>query len=547
MRREQLKLQEDQSKASLEELEYIQQIKRLNESIVQNLYSDISSALDAFKVMSASAVALNPDEKLDRRDVSFTSTKAFENWPLIFKSIREELFAREEEIAIALKDYFWYDFCHVVKIPVDDALANRIHRGGESLVYIDKVHSFKVLYEKVISLVMKELTSMKHTNQSDIIATYEAWARNKYDEHDPEFRFVNHILEQEDSTFTEKTLISARSLILNDDFSVHDIEEVSISQESKDVFHNTDFLPDDLWLYPKSQCRQTTIDLLDIVNLLLETARLQQSSTRIKRLCETVSELFEIYIAISPYVLSDKLESSPGIAMLFYNDCMYISHRLKKISIIMNPQLSPYLDKPFSLNSYAMRIEEIGKRKFQLHMNFQKDQLLSTFNQGGFLSTSRDLEVIPYEQKEKMDNTIILLLFQYRKIAKTIKPILPIDTYHQYMGHIIGNLCSYINTHLLIASDVTVLESEIFYSYFRQLFDLENLFDAGYDPCLYISGWRKFKVLIPMMDMKMVDIVSQFNQNPNITKLELIHMIEALFSDSSLRKEQIKLIKSETS
>jgi hypothetical protein len=61
----------------------------------------------------------------------------------------------------------------------------------------------------------------------------------------------------------------------------------------------------------------------------------------------------------------------------------------------------------------------------------------------------------------------------------------------------------------------------------------------------YVKSWSKLQKLIPMYEMRMVDLVAMFNSGhlPEFTTAEMTHLIKALFSDTDFRRENLKKLK----
>lgn len=499
------------------------------QSVKDELGSDVEKALNTFKNLWKLVQEMNTGDDLTRRDVSHLSSKFYENLTPLQKSLRNVVIDLEQQLAIAIKDCLWNDFTKFLESPNRD-----ISPSGQSIRLIVSAYDIMPVYNSVILSISGEI-KLGIGKLETIVSHFEEWIIASTFYKDTAVRsFLTRIIEQEDQSFTTKILVKIRSIILNDSFEVYNIESKDVEDSSSSQAKEA-FLPDETWKYPNSQCRQSTIEIINTFHKLLETAKNERSPIRIKRICEATNEIFDMFYTISPYFLDDKIDSSPGLAALFYNDCMFIAYHLYRASMSMKHQISSLLNETFSMHEYAQKIEIIGNRYFERLVYYQQTKFLDLFNQGNFFNPD------PRNGSSK-DSTVKLLLFQFKKLGRATKAILPEAIYHQFLGMVIGHVINHIVNHILSTDDITVEESETYHQFFMRLFELEKLFDLRYDPLHYIQCWGKFKTLVLIMDMKLIDIAVRYKGDPYLSKHELVHIIRALFSDSPLRREQINII-----
>lgn len=537
VKQEDFSREEEKIQVQIKNLKLIHSISNINKSIIKYLRSsDIKNSIQSFKNMWEAVSSFLTKEDMNRRDISFESSPVYKSLPNIFKSIRKELINREKDISEIVKKQFWESFCE----NIDDNDEEYESKLNDFFSDINEIFTIDTLVNNITENIRDMMKKINYERILLIVHKFEVFLSKKdINEYKDVYKFIEDIKKGGDDQFISQSLIRVREIIRDDDHESIEVSETQINVR----FHppnESSFLPDDLWLLPKCHYRKSTIEIIEMIKKLLNDAN-NQSKPGILRIYDAVNDILEMYLTLVPSYLGTKLESSPKLTMLLYNDMKYFIYQLSRFSILYKPIFSTCIPS-FSFEQFIPRFQLLQIKVYDQQIKRIIEDVYDILVQGGIFNIDNE------DSFKKAEDSLKVLSYRVKSMATTCQSILDDKSYHKWMGTIIQSIAAYFNKNILSTEDFSLEESENLYNLLTQLYPLEDLiFDKEYQE-LNMKTWIKFKLMVEIFNMKMVKIVESYRSG-NMTVLsgdEVIHLIKALFADSATRKAQINLIKSTT-
>jgi centromere/kinetochore protein ZW10 len=127
-------------------------------------------------------------------------------------------------------------------------------------------------------------------------------------------------------------------------------------------------------------------------------------------------DLFDLTRAVLPAIHGDDLDHSPGPALVFYNDCIYISHHLLTLAHQFRQQLPEPLPEIATFVDMVPTFRKMGQAALKRQLHRQRDALLASISScQGFARVQDDVRFETVEQGVKQ------VVFQLTSLAKTWK------------------------------------------------------------------------------------------------------------------------------
>jgi len=394
-----------------------------------------------------------------------------------------------------------------------------------------------------------------------------------------------------------------QKLLSTTDYELELIEETSFSQETK-IFENdntsqkaselyqmsnnkekiTEFsfnFEQSFITFPRCCIDSRTKQLLDLVfNTLKEASNM--TSPCLYRLYYSIRDVFDYYRAVVPVLYADSIKNNIEFCAIFHNNCMYISHHLMLMSF-QNRELfmriSEYekqnkkhiennreIKQHVTLLDLIVQFRKLGEKFFNHQMCNYKKKILDT------IRSTNTFEMNDPKRVDIVTNALTELKDLIQKLSMAWKPILPPYMYLDVMGKIYDLTLKELIRQIQRLSDITMDDSEKLNELLDIFRDCDPIFDNTLpDKSLedilkvYVPHYKKFDLIVDILMLKLAEIMSNFRQgfydgsvlevnsdgNLNPYYLmdgfypdELIKLIRALFSDSSLRSKSIDEIKS---
>jgi len=127
-------------------------------------------------------------------------------------------------------------------------------------------------------------------------------------------------------------------------------------------------------------------------------------------------DMLDLFRAIMPVYHEHSIEEIPGLAMLFFNDCMYISHHLLTLGFQYQAKLPSLLSKTATFVDLIPLFRQLGDRYYQLQMRKRRDTFLELVGEAGGLARTNEEE--RFAHVEKIIRQLMLGLTQLSKAWK---------------------------------------------------------------------------------------------------------------------------------
>eukprot|EP01122_Echinamoeba_exundans_P014467 TRINITY_DN6565_c0_g2_i1.p1 TRINITY_DN6565_c0_g2~~TRINITY_DN6565_c0_g2_i1.p1 ORF type:complete len:758 (+),score=131.25 TRINITY_DN6565_c0_g2_i1:63-2336(+) len=349
-------------------------------------------------------------------------------------------------------------------------------------------------------------------------------------------RGLSAFARQVDVHFAQKSrkqiIDAAREVLLRDNAlteSVH-IEELSRGSESS------------LFEFPSCKVRKVAIELVQIADKTLKDA-LHQTALGSESMYQCVRAIFDLYRAIVPVQIRSKEDEVPMLALLVHNDCMYLSHQLLTLAQRYKYALPSSRKQSGDMTFLDLIVEyrKMAEKYFFQYMQAKKRDIQHILASAGGLADTGD-----EARYSAVQSALRQTQHELSRIAKLSQDVLPMIVFNQSFGALVDVATTWMVERLQELWDVSEEETHRLFVLFSSLDKLEDVFTDPTTPITeYVPTWSKMKKLGLMLEMKMVQIVEQFNAGEfyEFTADEIASLIRALFSDSDFRKTQLKLLK----
>jgi len=128
--------------------------------------------------------------------------------------------------------------------------------------------------------------------------------------------------------------------------------------------------------------------------------------------------MLDLFRAVMPAYHQQSIEDIPGLAMLFFNDCMYISHHLLTLGFQYQAKLPSPLSKTATFVDLIPLFRQLGDHYYQLQMKKRREALLELVGEAGGLARTNEEERFAFV--EKVIRQLTLGLTQLSKAWKVL-------------------------------------------------------------------------------------------------------------------------------
>lgn len=379
----------------------------------------------------------------------------------------------------------------------------------------------------------------------------------------------------------EETTFSPDAKIFENDTTSQKASELSQLSSNKNKMTEFSFdFEQNFITFPRCCIDTKTKQLLSLVfNTIKETSKM--TSPCLYRLYYSIRDVFDYYRAVVPICHSESIQTNSELCAVFHNNCMYISHHLMLMSF-QNRELFVRIaeyekqNKKFikdnkevkqhvTMLDLIIQFRKLGEKFFNHQLCIYKQEILNT------IRSTNGFEMIEKNRDEIVESALCKVNEIIQKLAMAWKPILPAYMYLEVMGKIYDLVLKECIRQVQKLSDITKDESDKLNELLSMFCQCEDIFDnvipnESLENIIhqYIPHYKKFSGITDIMLLSLAEIMENFRQkvyqgfipetnsdgniNPNYLKdgfypEELIKLIKALFSESSLRSKSIEEIK----
>ncbi|KAF9945249.1 Centromere/kinetochore protein zw10 [Mortierella alpina] len=371
-------------------------------------------------------------------------------------------------------------------------------------------------------------------------------------EADKELRDFVESIEIHYTNHKRDTLLKAgRAVIMNDDFrtlQVKDLDKDDVLEKDQGSWGRI--------IDPETALKDSSISaksktLVDMVlNTLNGAASLSEAAS--PHLYQATRSLIDLYRALMPVHHARTLTNVPALAILFYNDCMYIARELEKIPARMEDGIPGMDDVQYE--DVIPALKTLARKWLGIQVQKQREELMESIaDAGGFYDSSAEGNYAACERSMKQ----VVLVFKH--LGKAWRPTLSPTTFYSILGRLLDDVVKRVIKELENLTDISERESHKLAALCGLLFECEDQFDlAGplvettmgddyndEDPIHYfVPSWEKFQQLTDMLELSFAEIMTRFRagQLHMFSELELSHLVCALFADTPLRQHNLEEI-----
>jgi centromere/kinetochore protein ZW10 len=229
---------------------------------------------------------------------------------------------------------------------------------------------------------------------------------------------------------------------------------------------------------------------------------------------------------------SEPYSSLPVMAMVLFNDFLYMQSQC-----LLLPLRFPRLSTSFRLADRAGKFRQDALALYQTQMHFQKNSLKQ------ILESVANLHIHNQHHLEAIERMLHQVAFHIRSVSQPWSSILSPHMHKKALGELLSFCFDYFIKQIEDLGDITEKESRDLH----QLLSKFKEFSADFktrDPeaiLVYIPSFRKFLLIVDILEMNMSDIMSLFRQGrlSDFSSKELVNLIKALFAETPLRSKNL--------
>lgn len=275
---------------------------------------------------------------------------------------------------------------------------------------------------------------------------------------------------------------------------------------------------------------------------LLESHPISASS-----LVHGIKDLLDMYRAIMPSYHRTQYLSTAANALVFRNDCAWLSHQLNTDIAAKSDAVRhfEYLNK--DLKESAQRFADLGQAWYELAM-MQRVQMIKHIldTLDGFTGMA-DNSIF----QQDCDRAVTRVIQCVLTFASETRPVVDETLFLDMLGRIVDSVLVRLIHDIEELIDIGAEESHIIAVTLNSLAQLVGAFDLpGQDATEsfvleLVPSWQKFWLVKDILEMNMREIMESFRRGDlhMFEKSELIGLLSALFAETELRESNIQEIK----
>ncbi|KAG0379268.1 Centromere/kinetochore protein zw10 [Mortierella sp. AD032] len=368
-------------------------------------------------------------------------------------------------------------------------------------------------------------------------------------EADRELReFVENIDIHYTNSKRDALLQLGRAVIMSEDFKTIQVKDLDKDDElEKNVDGWGRIVDSDTDIKESS----VSVNAKQLVEMILSTLDEAKSLSVIAspHLYKATRSLVDLYRALMPVHHSRTLTTVPALAILFYNDCMYIARELEKVPARLDDGI-PGMDE-VQYDEIIPALKTLAKKWLDIQVQKQREELMQSIEDANaFQDSSVDSNFEAYERSMKQ----IVLVFKH--LGKAWKPLLSPMTFYKVLGQLLDEVSKRVIKGLEELTDISEKESHKLAALCGLLFECEDQFDSAgslvegaegdanddEDPIhFFVPSWEKFQLITDILELSFAEIMTRFRagQLHMFEEGELSDLICALFADTPLRKHNL--------
>ncbi|KAI1302433.1 Centromere/kinetochore protein zw10 [Mortierella claussenii] len=413
----------------------------------------------------------------------------------------------------------------------------------------------KYYLSKAVPRDVEELSRFDSIATAAIQFEDELIAMGFLTEADRELReFVEHVDVHYTNHKRDALLKIGRAVIMSDDFKTLQVMEL----DKQDKNHKLEQGQDN-WgrlCEPGADVEESLIStkpkqILDmILSILNDAGSLNEAASL--HLYQATRSLIDLYRSLTPVHHARTLTNVPALAVLFYNDCMYLARELEKIPTQLEDGI-PGMEE-VQYDDVIPGLKELAEKWLDAQVQKQCEELMQSIDEAGeFRDSSVDRNFAASERAMKQ----VVLVFKH--LGKAWKSTLSPMTFYRILGNLLNDTTMRVIKELEALADISEKESHKLAALCGILFECEDQFDSAgplverakedayrdEDPIyFFVPCWEKFQLLTDILELSFAEIMTRFRagQLHMFGERELSNLVCALFADTPLRQHNLEEI-----
>eukprot|EP00510_Aplanochytrium_minuta_P004871 CAMPEP_0184025724 /NCGR_PEP_ID=MMETSP0954-20121128/13007_1 /TAXON_ID=627963 /ORGANISM="Aplanochytrium sp, Strain PBS07" /LENGTH=570 /DNA_ID=CAMNT_0026309615 /DNA_START=1092 /DNA_END=2804 /DNA_ORIENTATION=+ len=156
-----------------------------------------------------------------------------------------------------------------------------------------------------------------------------------------------------------------------------------VSSEKKSVRKKEMDIGNDIGDFFFLRSMRVSVCAFRIMELIHETmleATKCTSAARATVLYHTCRDIFELFRSIVPAIHKQNMDNSPRVAMLFHNDCLYLSHHALVLAHMYRHDMPLEIREGVVTVDQVPLLRELGDRMFEEQIRKHKEQIMEAFS-----------------------------------------------------------------------------------------------------------------------------------------------------------------------
>ena len=353
----------------------------------------------------------------------------------------------------------------------------------------------------------------------------------------------------------EELLANARSILQK---SIHDTERVEPPEGSeikytripseresgevlateREIMLREDRLKDFGARLPACNVSKCVVEFVKLLCETLHSSYVKETEEEKMKEFRVVRELVDLYRAVFPAHHKDDITAIPAAAAVFYNNCMFVAHRL----ILESAQLPQRLSPRATFVDLILLVRKLGEDSFQHEMRKQRDSVLHSLQSfGDFRGISED------DKRDEVYRGVRQGLFQITQLSRVYKSTLPTHVHRSSVGNLLDVLVSYVVQGVLALEDIVsndsselcrILEVIVEKGLAAMQFGKEE--EREGEISHYCPSWQQLKELAFVLDARLQQIVDRWDRGKgslakHFKAIQIRSLIKALFTNTDRR------------
>ena len=260
--------------------------------------------------------------------------------------------------------------------------------------------------------------------------------------------------------------------------------------------------------------------------------------------------MVDLFCAVLPTSHSSAISTSPRVAAIQYNNCMYLSHNLITLGHQFYSQLPPPLNQQSSsFVDYVPIVRQLGEDCLSAELNRQSANFVRCLKSvGTFVKVSTDghREVVWQSMQEAV--------FRIKKAGNAYRNVLPTHMHKEVIGKLLEAFISDVIGMVLSMEDITAADATELHAVLKmlvsnaaQILQIAEETDKAEQVGDFSKSWEKLRSLAVVLNASLLEITDMWNAGKGLlaqqfTVVETRSLIKALFKNTERRAAALNKI-----